>query len=106
MTRISIGLAALISTALAAPALAEQKSFPVGPASYHIWLDDLDLASATGRRAALARVERAATRLCANERIAADRRACVEATVGQAAKLRRPLALALRERDGIALAVQ
>jgi UrcA family protein len=92
----------------AAPALAAGESWRVGNNTYHVYLDDLDLRSPAGRANALARVEKAAERLCARAGTRSEQRACqkeiLEAVTGAAGGAVR---LALSERSqqqGLALA--
>jgi UrcA family protein len=106
--RISILFAALgLATALpGTPAKAQ--SWKVGADSYHLVFKGIDLSTSAGRATALARVERAATKLCDGYRVAADRRTCIADTV--AASARRPgggaIALALAERGQPQLAAR
>jgi UrcA family protein len=97
-------LALTVATPLASPAAAQ--SYRVGDSSYHIVARDLDQRTGAGRAAMLARVERAATRLCEHEPLTVDRRACVTATVADAARRSSPLRIALAERDATALAAR
>ncbi len=75
---------ALAATALfAAPAVAgEGHSWKVGNDSYRIYSSDLDMNTVAGRATLLARVERAATKLC-ETRIGSERKACVDQSVQQ-----------------------
>ena len=102
----TLGLVISVSLILGSPALASGKSWRVGSDSYHIYLDDLALATAKGRAAALARVERAASRLCEPLRIPSDIRACTAKTVSSASTSARgaPLRAAMLERQSAALA--
>ncbi|MBY9063843.1 UrcA family protein [Sphingomonas yunnanensis] len=88
---------------VAATTPAAAQSYRVGNGSYHIVAGELDQRTSAGRAAMLARVERAATRLCAHQPLAADRRACAAATVASAARRSSPLRIALGERDATAL---
>ncbi|TCP36710.1 UrcA family protein [Sphingomonas sp. BK235] len=94
----------LVIAALAAPEAAAQHVWRIGDHAYHVTGQDLDQSSDTGRAAMLARVERAASRLCAHEPLAIDRRACATASVAAAARGSATLRRALSERDATALA--
>lgn len=101
----SLMLPALVaSMPLASPATPQ--SWRVGDGSYHIVARDLDQRTGAGRAAMLARMERAAARLCEHEPLALDRRACVAATVADAARRSSPLRIAMAERDATALAAR
>jgi len=91
----AVAFAALIS---ATPALADGHSWKVGGDSFHVFLSDLDLKSMTGRAQALARVEKAAVKLCRSSSLKADRAAC-EADV-LAAATRGPAGATLRVAQG------
>ena len=97
-------LALAASTPLASPTVAQ--SWRVGDRSYHIVARDLDGRTGASRTAMLVRVERAAKRLCEHEPLTKDRRACVAATVVDAARRSPPLRIALAERDATALATR
>lgn len=101
MRKIALLAAAL---AIATPAAAGE-AWKVGNDSYHLNLTDLDLRSAAGRALALARVERAAARLCA-QGVRAERRRCVAKTVetSTTGSARDALRLALDERASTQLA--
>ena len=78
-----IALAALV--AVTSPAFArppQSGSWQIGNDSFHIYYADLDMATIAGRAQLLARVERAAGRLCAD---VTDRRDCIKDTIGQLA---------------------
>lgn len=98
MRPVSLILAAICATPTAA------QSWRIGDHSYHIVARDLDQRTSDGRAAMLARVERAAAKLCEHEPVTVDRRACVTATIDGAARRSPPLRLALAERDATALA--
>lgn len=95
----------LVAALLPAPVAAQD--WRVGNESYHLVFTGLDLGTAKGRATALARVERAALKLCDGHRAAVDRRACVAETVA-AATARQPagqaIARALAEREATRLA--
>ncbi len=95
---------ALIATAVT-PALANDHAWQVGNDAMHIYYSDIDLNSAAGRAQLLARVQRAADKLC-RDRV--DQRGCVADTVAQAARLPggAPLQLALGERNAVKLAAK
>jgi UrcA family protein len=59
-------------------------AWQVGGDSYHLYVSDLDLRSAAGRAAALARVETIAQRLCRNVGVRSEERACVTKIVDNA----------------------
>jgi UrcA family protein len=92
----------LAPTILAFPAGAE--SWRVSDNSYHIVARDVDQRSSAARAAILARVERAAMRLCEHEPLAADRRSCVKASISEAARRSLMLRAALAEHDAATLA--
>jgi UrcA family protein len=100
-TQLIIATAAA-SLLFAAPALAAGETWRVGNNSYHIYLDDLDLRTQAGRAQALARVEKAADRLCANAGTRSEGQACqgeiVQAVDGRAGGILRT-AMAERARQ-------
>ncbi len=94
---VAVAAAALMSAA--APVMAGE-AWQVGNSSYHLYLSDLDLHTASGRAAALDRVETAAAKLCGTVGVRTEQRACIAKTVaavtqGSAASA---LQLALSER--------
>ena len=94
--------AALLFSVGPAPALAEDRAWRIGKSQYHLYFRDLDLDSRTDRAVMLARVEKAAGKLCADFRIERDREECVKETVLSATRSKdgAPLRRALRERHG------
>jgi UrcA family protein len=99
---------AAASLLYAAPALAAGETWRVGNDSYHIYLDDLDLHSRTGRAQALARVEKAADRLCVNAGTRTEMKACkadvMRAVDGPAGGILRTAAAERTEQAVLALA--
>lgn len=73
---IAAAAAAAITTIVATPAIASDHSWKVGNDQYHVYYADLDVNSAAGRAAMLARVEKAAAKLC-DGATRADEQACV-----------------------------
>ena len=103
MKSIALTLAALLA---AQPALAaDRHGWQVGADSIHLYYTDLDMNTVAGRAELLARVDRAARRLC-EARLKVDEEECVAATLENAARepAGRSLALALHERDGVRMA--
>lgn len=102
-------VAAALALAIPAAALAgpapKGAAWPVGRDSYHLSFGDLDLQTVAGRAQALARVERAAAKLCRTG-VRAQREACVARTVeAQAVGSAQPeLRMALDERAARLLA--
>jgi UrcA family protein len=88
------------------PALAaDGHSWKIGDAAFHIYYSDLDMNTADGRRQMLARVEKAARRLCVAP-LKVDEEECVAATLRDAAGSAggQTLAVALAERAAVRLA--
>ncbi|MBB3346950.1 MULTISPECIES: UrcA family protein [unclassified Sphingomonas] len=96
----------VLAASMPLASVAVAQSWRVGDGSYHIVARDLDERTGAGRAAMLARVERAAARLCEHEPLTRDRRACVAATVADAARRSSPLRIAMAERDATALAAR
>ncbi len=107
MNKFLIAAAATLATLFAVPANAKEGSWQIGNNQFHIYYTDLDMTSTAGRAAMLARVEKAAGKLCGNL-VTVDREACVVDTVRQATKVPggAMLKLALNERDGVAYAAR
>ena len=104
MKSLSLTLAAAFL--VASPALAaDPHAWPIGKDSVHLYYSDLDMNTATGRAELLARVEKAARRVC-DSRLKVEEDECVAATLKQAARTPRggALMLALSEREGVRLA--
>jgi len=103
MNTYFIAATAALAALAVAPANAKNGSWPIGNDQYHIYYSDLDMNSSAGRAAMLARVEKAATKLCAD---LVDRRECVTATIAQASHAAggSALQLALRERGAVRFA--
>ncbi|WP_309643355.1 UrcA family protein [Phenylobacterium sp.] len=99
-TLLAATLALLAPTAALA---AGDQTWKVGNNSYHLYFSDLD--TAAGRAHALARVERAAGKLCV-EGTRARRQACVAKVVetSTSGSARQSLRLALEERASTQLA--
>src|SRR5689334_7428940 len=78
--------AALVAATLAISSPALARTWQVGNDSYRVYVNDLDLKTAAGRAEALARVERAAGRLCEGVGVRAEVNACrakiIQATTG------------------------
>ncbi len=92
--------AVLILAAASAVARAPASgSWQVGDDSFHIHYADLDMTSAAGRAQLLARVEKAAARLCSEQ---TDWRGCVAGIVGDMANTHVRQALADREATRLA----
>jgi UrcA family protein len=103
MKSIALTLAALL---VAQPAFAaDRRAWQVGTDSVHLYYSDLDMNTTAGRAELLARVDRAARRLC-EARLKVEEEECVSTTLENAARAPagRALALALRERDGVRMA--
>jgi UrcA family protein len=101
-------LALTLSAALLAaqPALAaDHNAWRVGDDSIHLYYTDLDMNTAAGRATMLARIAKAAHRLC-DSRLKVEEDECVAATLEKAAAAPggRSLALALRESGATRLA--
>lgn len=95
--------AAAFATLAAAPAFAGEPVYKLGNNdAYSIRTGDLDMGSAAGRATALARVERAAAKICDERGTGGEIKACRADIV--AASLSGPagisLRLAMTERDG------
>ena len=105
MNTYFIAATAALGMLTAAPASAKNGSWQVGNDQYHIYYSDLDMNSAAGRAAMLARVEKAAAKLCAG---LVDQRECIAATIDQTTRTTggAPLTLALRERAAVQLAAR
>lgn len=86
MRKILILAAAAICAAGAASSASAGQTWQVGRDSFHVRLDDLDLATAAGRAQALARVETAAVRLCRANSLQSDRAACEAAIIAEAGR--------------------
>lgn len=93
-----------VATLATTPAIARDKSWPVGNDQYHVYYRDLDMNRSGDRAEMLARVERAAFKLCdARHSNRADVQACVSATVRESMPGSPMLRLALQERSGVRL---
>ena len=102
----SFNLTLAAALLVATPALAaDPHAWPVGKDQVHLYYSDLDMNTAAGRAELLARVEKAARRVC-DSRLQVEEDECVAATLKQAAGMPtgRSLKLALRERDGVRMA--
>ena len=88
---------------IALPVAASDRAWRVGNDSIHLYYNDLDLNSAASRAQLLARVERAAKKLCRDR---SDRRDCAVNTVMETSRLPKAglLRLALTERSAVQLA--
>jgi UrcA family protein len=98
----------LAAVLFATPALAgEGHSWKVGNDSYSIYSTGLTLNTAAGRAAMLARVEKAARKLC-DTGVEVARRRCVDEVVSRtvAAPVAAPLRLAMAERAAVRLAAR
>jgi UrcA family protein len=84
---------------------ADRHAWPIGKDSVHLYYSDLDMNTVAGRATLLARVEKAARRVC-EARLRVEEDECVVATLAQAAAAPRgeALKLALSERDGVRMA--
>ena len=100
-------IAAAALTLTVAPATAKDGSWQVGNDQIHIVYSDINTNTTAGRAVLLARVERAAAKLCA-ETIGTDRPACVRSVMSAAAvgAKGQSLAIAMTERNGTAVAVR
>ncbi len=103
--RKSAFIAAVSALALTLPAtsvLAEGHTWQVGNHAFHIYFTDLNLHSASGRAVALARVEKAAARLCEDAGVRSDAAACEAKTIQSVmtGSMGDTLNLALAERAG------
>ena len=78
--------AVLACLSTATPALAGDHAWRVGNDSFNVHLKDLDLQTEAGRSEALARIERAANRLCRGQKLQVDRDACRTGAVAQSAQ--------------------
>jgi UrcA family protein len=94
MRKTFAALAAVATLAAAPQALAAGHSWQVGHDSFHIQLTDLDLQTPAGRAQALARVEKAAVRLCRGNNLQVDRAGCEADIIASAT--RGPVGPALR----------
>lgn len=105
MIKLFTALAAGIAALPAAPVSAQSGAWPIGDSQIRLYYADLDMNSAAGRAALLARVEKAARKLCRDRRMI-DRRDCESDTVRIAATGPRGslMARAMGERDGERLA--
>lgn len=99
----TVALAAIAAALVSAPVAARDHAWQVGNDSMHLYNSDLDMNSATGRAALLARIERAAARLC-RDRV--DARDCATSTLAATMRLPQaaPLRLAVAERKSVSLA--
>ena len=105
MTMKGIAIIAAATLALSAPAFARRPAgaYQVGNDSYHLFYDDLDMNSLTGRAELLKRVETVAKKLCAQP-LKVDERACV---AGVTAGIAKPeLVQALAERNATRFAAR
>ena len=95
------------ATLTATPTLAKDGSWQVGNDQIHIVYSDIDTGTIGGRAVLLARVERAAGKLCQRV-LGSNRRDCVQSVMAAAAANPKggSLALAMTERNGAALAVR
>jgi UrcA family protein len=110
MTRIFITAALSAATFVTTPALAEEHVWQTG-SDFTVRAGDLDLRQAGDRARMLHRVEYASARLCRHLNSRRQRTSCTAETFEQAmstapATLRPLLVLALRERDGVAIAAR
>jgi UrcA family protein len=107
MRSILIVAAAVAALASTSPATAGGHIWQVGNDSFNVHLSDLDLKTAAGRAQALARVEKAAGRLCRTQKLQSDRAACEADTVAAASRgpAGATLRMALAERANQAWAV-
>ena len=106
---IKLALIAVTAFALTtAPALAKDGSWQVGNDEMHIVYSDINTDTIAGRAVLLARVERAAGKLCDSVVLGSDRRDCVRSVMAAAATSPkgRPLTLAMVERNGPAVAAR
>jgi UrcA family protein len=100
-------IAALVAAPVATPAAAEDGAWRVGNDQVHLYWSGIDTGTTAGRAALLARVERAAAKVC--DRLSGNhRRRCVSATIRQTVDTsqNQTLALAMVERNGVALAAR
>jgi UrcA family protein len=95
------------ATLTVAPALAKDGSWQVGNDQIHIVYSDIDTGTIAGRAVLLARVERAAGKLC-DSALDVDRRNCVRSVLAAAATAPkgRALSVAMVERSGTAVAAR
>lgn len=107
MTKIAIATSVAALAVLAAPAQAQSGAWRVGPDQIHLYYADIDVNSAAGRASLLRRVEKAAVKLC-RELPLNDRRMCEHDTMRRTSKApaARMLALAMTERDAVAVALK
>jgi UrcA family protein len=95
--------ATLALTVVATPAFAEDGAWRVGNDQIHLIDSSIDTRTAEGRAQLLAKVEKAAERLC-RDVVGPDQRTCevetVRQTAGNGSAAGRALTLALRERSG------
>ena len=100
---LPISVAALL--AINPAQAADTNSWKVGADSFHVYYSDLDMNTAGGRATMLARVERAAHKLC-DSRLKVDEDACVAATLDQVATGSRgeTFRTAMRERGEVRMA--
>ena len=101
----TLAVAALALTA--APALAKDGSWQVGNDQIHIVYSDINTNTTAGRGTLLARVERAAAKLC-QQTLGSDRSDCVRSVIASAAATPKGgwLTLAMIERNGTAVAAR
>ena len=105
---IKFALAALVAATLTTtPALAKDGNWQVGNDQIHIVYSDIDANTIAGRAMLLARVERAAAKLC-QQTTGSSSAACVRAVLGDAAASAKggALTLAMVERNGTAVAAR
>ncbi|WP_375426994.1 UrcA family protein [uncultured Sphingomonas sp.] len=105
MTKLFAALTVSLLALAAAPASARSGAWPIGNHQIHLYYADLDMNSVGGRAAFLARVEKAARKLCRDVRMN-DRRECEADTLRITAGSSRNqmLARAMGEREGVRLA--
>ncbi|MEO5938799.1 MAG: UrcA family protein [Sphingomonas sp.] len=94
--------------AAGSPATAKDGSWRVGNDEIHVVYSDIDPNTSSGRAVLLARVERAAKKLCDNEIVKVIRRDCIRSVLTTSAALPRnaALQLALAENNGLPLAAR
>jgi UrcA family protein len=106
MTKLFSAAAAAVALLSAAPGIASADPVWQVGQGYVIRYQDLDLTSAQGRAALLARVDRAADRACRDEMLRVDEQACRQRITGAAmtnaaGPARQALRLAMNERGPI-----
>lgn len=100
-------IAIVVAMSVVPPAIAKDKSWPIGKDQYHVYYRDLDMKDSGDRAEMLSRVEVAAMKMCKDRmRVMVEIRRCVTEVVAKSAPRSPMLRLAMSERDARTLAAR